>query len=170
MSLLFQECDMSSELVPNIHFFAAIEDCKKMMGNKWFDEVLKSFGAFHIYDQYLARDSRLVDGFCKVANKPYSIINSELKERAAFAERIISKMENRPYLEQVFDNFKQVVFETLTNDLPITYNKEELVSDKHLLSKPCVFKKEDEISASDCIVNAIANVSLLLNEEHTLSP
>jgi hypothetical protein len=125
-----------------ISLMQTISSYKKVGGKKWYDEALKSFGAYFLFKQIFNSDSSLIHGFSELSGKSYSTFKKELKEQAIVAEQILAKHQGRPNPREVFSNFKSVVFERLSLETPNIYNKYEFMSNEHTRPKQEGFTNE----------------------------
>jgi hypothetical protein len=144
-----------------ISFIKELVGYKSVGGNKWFDEIQKSFGSFYIFKTVCKSDSRLIHALSEMSGKSYSVVNKELREKAVVAEQILSTIEDRPEPNKSFQSFKATLFEAFYDELPVLYNKYESMVNEHPMPKHTVFKNNEKTCASDCTVVMNANASLL---------
>jgi hypothetical protein len=56
-----------------ISFIKELVGYKSVGGNKWFDEIQKSFGSFYIFKTVCKSDSRLIHALSEMSGKSYSL-------------------------------------------------------------------------------------------------
>lgn len=103
----------------NISLITTLSSWKKEYERKWYNELLRSFGAYYLFREVFLRDSRLAHGFSELTGKKFSKFKEELKEQSIIAEQLLSAHKNKPSPEEIFKDFKHTIFVELSNDLKL---------------------------------------------------
>lgn len=116
---------------------------QKKFGNKWFDECLRSFGAYFFLHHIFKSDTRILHSFTEMSGKDFSKVKKELKEKAVIAEEIMRKSENKESVLKIFDKFKTALNNLKYEKFKTSNNKLKFPSDERVKSKHDEFNKEE---------------------------
>lgn len=100
---------------------------KDVGGRKWFDELLRSFGARYLLKEVFVSESVLVHALCDLCEKPFSRTIEDIEMESLVAERILSMKTDRPDPVDVVGDFKQHVASCLMGEAPNIYNNYEFM-------------------------------------------